>query len=293
MTTPKKHHFVPVWYLERFAESSGMLSVYDLRKKEWRKQNPAQVMHIRYHNRQEWASDGIDKNILEKRFCDIENSGKTAIEKLIATPENITADNTAALLTYLELQRIRVPRQAALAKGVMKALIHDIAYSDTEIAKYLDEGHGRIIIREKESRIMYMRAALGSHTPYFARMHWAVCIAPQDVSFVTTDSPVCFFNPAFSPESDGGIGLAGTMVLFPLSSTHLLVLTHPEFDQLPVIPTTKRIIADPLQDGSICLSPGSVINEDLAWYFNKIIAALAERIVVANSKYPIERSFIK
>jgi len=241
MNTPKKHHYVPVCYLSKFLNpKTGMLSVYDIKKKEWREHKPSKIMFLKHHNRQEWAPEGSDLNTYEKLLSDLESQGKIAIEKLIYNPKTLSGDEMAMILTYLDMQRIRVPRQAKMAKEMITNFIHSIAYKHSGIANALKSKSIKIVIDDKKARFKYLRATQGVHVPYFSRMKWSMFNAPDSFSFVTTDSPVSFFNPKFPPPSEPGISLVGTIVLFPLSSKHLLLLQHPELQQDPSIPPTKN-----------------------------------------------------
>lgn len=109
-------------------------------------------------------------NVFEKTLSYIENRGKIAVDKLIARPETLTTDDTATLLTYLDLQRIRVPRQAKMAREMLKVLIHYIASQDQKIAGHLNSKSIKIEIDNKKARFKYMKAASGVHMPYFAKM---------------------------------------------------------------------------------------------------------------------------
>ena len=59
-------------------------------------------MRIRNYYKQDHVSDGIDKNVLEKRFGDdIEPRTRNIINKIIHTPEEITETCNAYIVTYL------------------------------------------------------------------------------------------------------------------------------------------------------------------------------------------------
>ena len=290
---PERHHYVPRCYLERFADTkTGMLSVYDLEKEEWRRQKPDQVMFIRHHNRQEWAPKGIDPNLLERVLCDIENRGKSAIDRLIEHPDRITEDDTAALVVYLATQRIRVPRQANIAKEtVFRPILNELINSNMNIAKAVSKGEIAVNLKDKECRFEYMRFIGDAHFPFFCRMQWEVYTAVNGASFVTTDNPVTFFNPAFEPPAEPGIALAGTMVLFPLSPNHILVLKHPEIEQNPAIDPLTRIVAEPLPEhGHIFIKTGKEIEPRIVWLTNNMLIHATENTVVALSKAAIENS---
>ena len=94
-------------------------------------------MKIRYYNRQPWAPQGVDPNILETGLGnDLERKAKYAIDRLIDDPASLDEDDIVTLLTYLEFQRIRVPRQAETAKGLMREtilrLVQPLAWISTD-----------------------------------------------------------------------------------------------------------------------------------------------------------------
>jgi len=118
---PKQHHFVPKWYLDRFTDlKSGLIHVYDRSTAEFRMQKTDKVMKRNKYYRQEWASAGTDPDILEKRFGEfLEPKAKDSFDRLLTMPSDFTPDETALILSYIEFQRARVPRQAQMARQLV------------------------------------------------------------------------------------------------------------------------------------------------------------------------------
>jgi hypothetical protein len=109
---------VPESYLKRFTDSKGFLHIRDAARNQTRCQKPNKVMKIDAYYRQLWAPSGVNPNVLEDGLASgIETQIKPIIDHLISSPETLTSDEASTLLTYLEVQRIRVPRQAAWAKA--------------------------------------------------------------------------------------------------------------------------------------------------------------------------------
>lgn len=136
---PKRHHYVPESYLSRFTDPNGRLYVRDMARNQQRYQTPNEVMAIGRYYRQVWAPTGIDPNILENGLASgIENDIKPVIDCLIRSPEDLTDAYATTLLVYIEIQRIRVPRQAAWAKELMRETI--IRLSPPDIATQIDSG---------------------------------------------------------------------------------------------------------------------------------------------------------
>src|SRR3712207_6806477 len=65
-TTPKRHHYVPYWYLKRFVDRSGFLHVYDKKDAVYARRKPREVMAINRYYRQAWAPKAADPDVVEK-----------------------------------------------------------------------------------------------------------------------------------------------------------------------------------------------------------------------------------
>jgi len=275
----KKHHYVPKSYLERFTDSEGFLNIWDRHRNTFRRQKPKEVMTINNFNRQPWAPQGVDPNIMETALGNgLENKAKHAIDLLINDPSSLNDNDTATLLIYLEFQRIRVPRQAETAKHLMRETILRLApIADTDSIR-----DGKVLLTMKESaRFDYMRWMNGVLHPWFARMEWEVIEAEVGAAFITTDSPVSFYNPECPPPAEAGIALAGTKIFFPLNSRTLLLMRHPECrSEHPL-----KVLADPmLGDGIISITRGTVWNQKVVTSTNWKLLQLSHHFVVAENK---------
>lgn len=230
MNEPKRHHYVQEAYIKGFTEdNSEFAHLFIKSKKECKRLHTRNICVRKHYYRQEWAPDGIDKNIFEKTLgAEQEPAGLNALIKLIAEPESLNQEEMAAILMYLTLHRIRVPRQAETAKNLLKALIENIILEHPDGENILQTTE----VYVKDSfRFDYMRMSHDLYIPYFSRMVWTIVTPSQDETFITSDSPVTFFNECVFPPSEPGIGLYGTRVLFAIDKRHLLVMTHPEHDK--------------------------------------------------------------
>lgn len=282
----KNHHYVPRSYLARFVDDSGFLHVYDQARKELRKQRPKEVMKINSYYRQEWAPEGVDPNLLEMRLGEwLEAEGKNAIDKLHSTPSELDAQDIANLLTYFEFQRVRVPRQAEMGKTLMRNLILQLAPADAVQAIM----SGKVKLEMKDSaRFDFMRYSIGTFAPWFAAMEWEVVTAGGGASFVTTDSPLSLYNPMAPPPAEAGIGLAGTTVFFPLSSSKALLMRHPEYVNEGAEPA-KILPIPEHKDGHIEISSGVIWSAEVVNRFNWKLVRLCSNLVVANSPLVIQK----
>jgi hypothetical protein len=149
----------------------------------------------------------------------------------------------------------------------------------------------QVIIEIKDSfRFNFMRDVTGSLSPYFARMHWSIVKAREGYSFVTSDSPVAFFNDHFLPPAEPGLTLAGTMVFFPLDSQHLLWMRHPELIDNPNIYSSVIVPEAKINDGVISLTYGIEWTDEQICRLNWTMIELSHRIIVGANKDIIEKA---
>lgn len=239
-------------------------------------------MKINYYYRQEWAPPGVDPNILEKTLGEwLETAAKDSIDLLIRQPSALTDVDTATLLTYFELQRIRVPRQSEMAKALMRETLLRLAPPDAaaEICA------GRVLLTIKDSaRFEYMRMLIGKLHPWFGSMEWEVFEAEQGAAFITTDSPISLYNAQAPPPAEPGLGLVGTIVFFPLSSRYALLMRHREYAGDTDISPLTILPEPPVEDGHISITHGVVWSKDVVDNFNWKMMRLSDRLVVAESK---------
>ena len=239
-------------------------------------------MKVNHYYRQEWAPSGVDPDILEKTLGEwLEMDAKKSIDRLIHESSTLTEIDTSTLLIYLEFQRIRVPRQSNVAKELMRETLMRLV--PPEAAAEIRSGRVRLTIKDS-ARFEYMRMLTGKLHSWFEGMEWEIFRAEEGASFVTTDSPVSFYNPSTSPPAEPGIALAGTLVFFPLDSRHVLLIRHPEFrSESDMSPLT--VLQEPsVEDGQISITHGAMWNTDYVNNFNWKMVQLCDRIVVAERK---------
>jgi hypothetical protein len=128
----KKHHYVPVTYLNQFADASG--KVFTFKKGENSAPfhvRPREIAFERYYYSQPLPDGGRDNNALEDLFSETESCWPDLVADLTAR-RNI-APSAHALFNFISLLRVRVPaaRDAAeltaahIAKRKMNALIEN------------------------------------------------------------------------------------------------------------------------------------------------------------------------
>lgn len=289
MNSPKRHHFVPRAYLEGFKEpDSDFLNLYSKRSELWRRQKANQVMVRNKYYSQSWVPNGVDENVLEKSLgVGLEPKGLSSLKRLVDCPEKLTDDDAANIIAYIEFQRIRVPRQADEMIGFAKQVIETMVMA---------EPGGQEVLRShtlsiKDSfRFDFMKLVSGRLGPYLGRMIWEVVEAPSGSCFVTSDSPVSFWNEDVLPPSEPGIALYGTVVFFPIDSKHLLILRHPEYisgekEALDKLPTDLDY-----EDGKVEIRRGSILEKEAVDHHCWIMYVLSQDIIAGPSKACIDKA---
>ena len=243
-------------------------------------------MTVNYYYRQEWVPSGVDPNILEKTLGEwLEKDAKESIDRLIHEPSTLTEQDTATLLVYLEVQRIRVPRQSDMAKALMRETLMRLVPP----AAAAEIRAGSLLLTIKDSaRFEYMRMLAGKLHSWFGGMEWEVIRAEEGASFVTTDSPVSLYNPATHPPAEPGLALAGTIVFFPLDSRHVLLIRHSEFRTESDVSLVTVLQEPSVEDGQISVTHGAMWNTDVVDNFNWKMVQLCDRFIVAESKEVLE-----
>jgi len=257
--TKKRHHYVPITYLNGFTHNGRIVA--------YRKDDPKRPLHVspseiafqRYYYSQPLPGGGRDDNTLEDFFSKIETSWPTLAKRLRAGSG--TSVDFEELCTFLTLMRVRVPAtrdfvELALAEGVKAE------------TKFLDQ-RGKLPPKPQgyEDILDHMVVSIDPHMsihaiPSLAQGFGKVldCLGLQvlhnstDISFVTSDNPVVYFNPML-PETRilpyqvvppyGPIEL-----LFPIDSETMLRgvtggsgLSHSKLGDRQIVKRMNRFIA--------------------------------------------------
>ena len=210
---------------------------------------------------------------------------KKGYRKILQRDTSITEEEGAAIVVYLELQRIRVPRQARMAEELLRATL--LARTPPNVVEAIMNGEIDLTI-DSGFRFEFMKLLTGKLQRYFARMNWMVYEAAAGESFVTSDSPVSFYHRDFMPPSEPGIALVGTMVVFPISARYLLTLVHPELLADATLPLSTVVAEPPYDDRMIEIQFGEPLDANRVREQNWIIAQLSDRVVVGQEKRILE-----
>ena len=222
----KKHHFVPISYLEFFCDDKGRVFVY-------RKDDPERVIHQKPDNTgfhkhyysQPLPDGGMDHNALEDRLCEFEGKWPPIVERL-QRRESVN-DSLEDMFAFMLLQRARVP---ATRDAIENALGAQVKYSMRQL-----DAMGKLPPRPKgfENILDYLEVAIH---PYMSaqmmsqfvlkmgsllnQLGFDVFHNETDIPFLTSDNLVIYFDPSISEERMRPYTLqpgGPIMLLFPVA----------------------------------------------------------------------------
>jgi hypothetical protein len=236
MPEPRKHHYLPQFYLRGF--SADGRSTFQIEKRGGR----AYLASVRdtaairdYHELD--TDDAKDPGVIEKRLADIESKSAEALAR--ALKDGLTTPETHNLVIQLvALLRVRVPAFKAEIEAYLQNVVRSVGLMMERKGELPPPPKGFedicrmdnisiTISNWKLLEFMFRIAADPRLFQLWMGMTPTVLRAPSETFFLTCDQPVAIFHPAASPTDPYGIGLAhaDTEVSVPLSSRVLLLLS--------------------------------------------------------------------
>ena len=248
MSTPKRHHYLPQFYLTNFCQN-GSLWVFDRERSEYRQQTPKNTA-LKQHYYTVESSDGEKNTQIEGLLSLIEGRAKGVLEKLTSRLEiTIEEKEEFALFTAFMMNRVPVFEKSVneLQEGLIRR-IGNLMFADEErvqqmineresetgekpeisakeLVAFYQSGEFDIEVHRNES----LRLMLSMSTELanlFRQMNWGVFHAPAKTAFMTTDAPFVLLPPEnWKPDFYGyGIITRGTRKLLPLSPEACLIM---------------------------------------------------------------------
>lgn len=236
MSEPRKHHFLPQFYLRGF--SVDRRGIYQI-EKETAKYYGCQIKDTAaikdFH---ELDYEGVeDQNALEKALAQIEGEFAQQLAAFLADgPANEQArDYTIQLLSQL---RLRVPAVKRHIEASYPSSIRKVAELMERDGKFPAPPPGleeKLAVKNlkiqvlnwKCMEVMFNLAASEEHLQPLRQMRATVFHAPFEASFATSDQPVSLYHATAARSSYGaGPDTPGIEISLPLSSRTLLKLDH-------------------------------------------------------------------
>lgn len=248
MPEPKKHHYLPQFYLKKFCRD-GLLWVYDREQNEYRQQAP-KVTAVRKHYYTTLKPDGAKSTEIEKFFSVIESRTKPIINK-IDRRQKITQEEKETIAIFISFLHTRIPdfekmvnelttksmdavnkkifssekSAAAIMRKVESKTGEKFEISPQDMVNFVRSGEYTL---EQSNRgyTLDMMLDMGKNTINFLlNMDWAFAQTSGDNSFITSDNPFTLIPPKdYDPKGFYGYGLTtpGAKKIIPLSKMSCL-----------------------------------------------------------------------
>lgn len=244
MTKPKRHHYLPEFYLHGFS-NDGILQVYDKERDEYRGQQPVNTA-VKTHYYSVVGEDGEKNTQIETLLAQVEGHAKEIIAKA-SRFEPLTEEDKGNLSIFISFLWNRVPDfehsvntlYTHAVKMLADAVFNDEATAERELARYARETGetggptAKEMVKFHKSgaytieidRVASLQAMLSTSLEmanFFEQMDWALIHTPANASFITTDNPFFLYPPPnYKPNSIYGVGILmkGTVKLVPLTAT--------------------------------------------------------------------------
>lgn len=254
MGIPRAHHYIPQFYLDRFADpikskaaGKSILWVYE-QKRQIRKSTPKNEAHQRDFYAYEEA--GEKKQDIEKALGQIESHIAPILRKTDAPDYFFAEAEKLAMASFVALMFTRVPSHREYTDNLFGQFLKtwlqekskDPEKFKTDYEAFLTErgpteipaDDMRNIILEGKWEVEQTSSAfnLGTMTqmsmdltPVIFSLGWEIWHTDSDQLFLTSDNPVITSLPGNASMSFGmGFGIPGVEVIFPLSARACLVM---------------------------------------------------------------------
>jgi len=245
MSGPRKHHYVPVFYQKNFANSQGLLWVYDRRLKTSKQLHPRSVcfqkdLYTLKRNNGPWER-GLESVCLSY----IDGVGSAAIRALQSEKPNQDVVETVAYFIGVQINRLPSAGRAISAMYVRsitemsRLMAVNVGRMQSSIDRYTRKT-GKTIDVSAESMVEAVRGqhfeVVATEVPFLQaifrqaefmskvimQLDWQILIAPPETGFIVCDNPVVVVPP--SGIRAVGFLVPGTVKYFPLSYRHCLRL---------------------------------------------------------------------
>jgi hypothetical protein len=236
MSQPRKHHYLPQFYLRGFSlDGRGLHQIEKLTGRHY----PCQIKDAAavkdFHALDQ---EGVeDPHALEKHLAAVED--KFARHLAVFLSEGVANEMARqSTVQLLSLLRLRVPAFKEYVEASHLSVVRETAAQMERQGRFQPVPPGlENVLRLENLKFSILNWACMEHIFRLAGsddilstlygMKSTLYTAPPGMSFVTCDQPVAMYHPQAAQTSYGiGIVVPGTELTLPLSSSKLLLLHH-------------------------------------------------------------------
>lgn len=246
MTTPKKHHYLPQFYLERFKiipQEGKYPHIYRIEKSASPKAASPAIKDTgckRDYHTLDFDNQVKDRQTVEKAISKIESDQAHLVDS-ICESNKITEEQKSPLAELITTMRFRVPAfkrniessLEGIVESTFKILMHQGKLpKPPKVVQDLIEEQGYDFLKANISnwkilQHMFQMAFQSENSSLLEKMKYQLVFAPNGHHFFTGDSPVALYHPNYDSIKPYGVGPAfkNVELTFPISKRLLIKLT--------------------------------------------------------------------
>lgn len=235
MPVNKNQHYVPQFYQRRFSDDGKNVGAYLV---DQLKAIPHAPIKSQASADYYYTSETNKPENIETAFSKLEGIAKELMEKLDANPRApLSKQDNFALYVFTILQMGRTPTPAEDTKESANITLRNFLRVQVQIAKNSDSPElanfrdipddviDNITLTDEYAK----KVTLGSYLemlPACIDLKQKILINQTSTPFITSDNPVCLYNPFMEKMNHplNGLGARGAIIFYPLSPTLSLLL---------------------------------------------------------------------
>lgn len=240
MAPPRKHHFVPQFYLRRFTNEDEKICVVEkgIAPRNWSTSTENTGAKRDYHTL-DWMDAEPDTEHIEKKLSTIEGDQNELLQSILETPESCM-NRKKELSSFIALMHLRVPEHRDFIErflsesvaAVGRKMLKNGEFSDMpdSLIKMAEETNGDIfypkISNWKIMEFMFDKRYQIQISKLCSEMNFRLLLSNGDADFITCDTPVVLYDREYEQKKPYGssFGMKTIEVSIPLSKSALLVL---------------------------------------------------------------------
>jgi len=246
MYEPKKHHYLPQFYLDRFKiipQQGKYAHIYRIEKSALPKAMSTAIKDTgckRDYHTLDFDKKDRDRQTVEKVLSKIESNQAYLISSICENVQ-ISEEYKFPLAEFITTMRFRVPSfkrniessLKSVVKSTFKILMHQGKFSQPprELEAVIQEqGYDFLKVRVSNWKIlqhMFEMAFQSENATILEKMKFQLVMAPEGHQFITGDSPVALYHPDYDSIKPYGVGPAFKEVelTLPISKKLLIKLS--------------------------------------------------------------------
>lgn len=240
----KRHHYLPIFYLNGFTNTNGCLYVYDKESKPVFESSPEGIAYENHYFSFMTPQGDKDSETVENYMSELEGEFAKPLKKILNS-ESLSDDERITFAHFVASMMVRVPNfRDNIRKSTGEMIKHVSVFMASHkenfarmMGKYEKDTGDKIGMDVEEFR-KWMKNPdnykvdvspqyatgmalwqLEDMANLFSQMKWAFIRATDDYKFMTGDNPLKYIDPTYKPHSFYGVGLANKNieVSLPLS----------------------------------------------------------------------------